>query len=131
MERDRIQITLGNLYIGKSKINLISLNEVVPNDELVKIWMCPYCPYNHTADKLLDKYLPHFRVSGNFTPPNTFTIHIENRPYTLWLTQTNPKIPLDLYRLKGCVWSSYYEEERKGYLWQITPNVDLPELLTH
>ena len=66
-------------------------------------------------------YLPDLIRNGKFDPyDDTFWVDKYFHDNNLYITGI-PKntVSLDPYRLKGCLWSSYYEDNYRGYLFQI------------
>lgn len=103
---------VGNLYIGKSNI-IINLNDkVVPKTCLVKDILRPT---GFTGN------MPDYGIKGNFNPvEGYFEVTLINPKHTLFITGIPKVEPLDFFRIQRVFFSSYYEDEKRGYLFQIT-----------
>lgn len=102
-----------SLYIGKSKLNL--RNWEGPLDQYLTLGRV----FDETGFN--DPYLPDLIKNGKFDPyDDTFWVDKCFHDNNLYITGI-PKntVSLDPYRLKGCLWSSYYEDNYRGYLFQI------------
>lgn len=64
--------------------------------------------------------LPDYGNIGIFTGDN-FIITPLNATDWFLVTGIPKKEILDNFRLEGVIWSSYYEDDRRGYLFQIIP----------
>lgn len=85
---------------------------------------------NHGSDTLLgsvakettfrNPMLPDLVISGKFLSNKGLFVTNENQEHYLYITGV-PKDTkcLDYFRLKGCIWSSYYQDDHRGYLFQI------------
>ena len=115
-----------NQYIGKSKINFVSLSSNVDFTINSKSLI------GEIANRLFipggEKVIPDYFISGIFFPGErpTFRINFDldkigpKNNDILYITGVPKNTPsLDRFRLQGKKWSSYYEDEHGGYLFQI------------
>lgn len=102
-----------NLYIGKSKLIFEANDCIIPDTSTIEEIFCP------------TKYegnLPDYGIYGSlwhYKDTNTFEINWVNPDHKLFITGIPKGTALDNYRLKDTIWSSYYEDEYRGYLFQI------------
>lgn len=112
-----------NLFIGKSKLEFIDKNtQLLPDVEVFEdIMENNYFPKGG--------YSPDIQVNGIFHDhSNTFVLSsdILGPLHCLYITGIPKNTPnLDFFRLKGSIWSSYHENNHRGYLFQILP-ITLP-----
>lgn len=100
-----------DVYIGKSQLGIWVNEKRVPKETLVKDIALP---------TLLGNKLPDYGIIGNFTQWE-FEVNSGGN-YKLFITGIPKKTyDLDLYRLKRRLWSSYYEDDKRGYLFQVLP----------
>lgn len=126
-----------NQYIGKSKLNLVvsSLGFPINNKSLI----------GEIANRLFipggEKVIPDYFLSGVFFPGvkyPTFKVNFdldkigpENNDI-LYITGVPKDSPsLNNFRLQGKKWSSYYEDEHGGYLFQILPYDQPLKFISH
>lgn len=111
-----------DLYIGKSKLKFNFEGHTIRPKTPVGLLGVPY--------HKLDKYptYPDYIIHGNFDGNNTFNINMSENCHRLLITGI-PKWAktLDWYRVNGTIWSSYYEDNYRGYLFQI---LDMKEKVT-
>lgn len=101
-----------DVYIGKSHLEIWVNDKQMPKETLVKDILLP---------TLLGNKLPDFGTIGTFYPVWKFDVNPKGN-HKLFITGIPKKTyDLDSYRLKGRLWSSYYEDDRRGYLFQILP----------
>ena len=93
---------------------------------LLGIWVYGIRVHKETLVKdialptLLGNKLPDYGTIGNFTQWE-FEVNPGGN-HKLFITGIPKKTyDLDLYRLKGRLWSSYYEDDKRGYLFQVLP----------
>lgn len=109
------KFSVGQLYIGKSKLNLTRDNYSLAKDKLIK----------HTFEEVqvTGKPYPDFYIDGFFFPKenNRFEIH-KSGPHRLLVTG----IPLSVFKVNDFInkdpkpiWRSYYQDQKRGYLFQI------------
>ena len=87
-----------DLYIGKSKLNIRFQNQIIEPETIVDSLGVPY--------PKLKEYptFPDYVVIGNFDGKDIFNKGAKT---------------LDWYRVKEAIWSSYYEDNYRGYLFQV------------
>lgn len=110
-----------DVYIGKSQLGIWVNGKRVPKETLVKDIALP---------TLLGNKLPDYGTIGTLCnimgfgiPDNSFIFEVDPKgDHKLFITGIPKKTyDLDLYRLKGRLWSSYYEDDKRGYLFQVLP----------
>lgn len=113
-------------YIGKSKlifkVKTANLEFPIKGESLIgQIANILFIPGS-------DKKLPDYFMSGNFfsgdQPSFMINFNLENMGFKyediLYITGIPKNIPsLDPFRLQNKKWSSYYEDDHGGYLFQI------------
>lgn len=102
-----------DLYIGKSKMDFIANGKALESTVVFDNILLP----TGYSEKLK---LPDYGNIGIFTEDNFIVTPLHS---THWFLVTGiPKNEiLDNFRLEGVIWSSYYEDSRRGYLFQILP----------
>ena len=114
-----------NTYIGKGKLAIIKDNLFVDGTTKIGDIAYPVVILDNDIDNLKwpDYYLMGFYINPTEEDPaNIFQIvepWIECTHY-LYITGI-PKSAksLEPFRLQDCIWSSYYEDNRHGFLFQI------------
>lgn len=118
-----------NQYVGKSKMDFTFYGSVVEGTTLVEDIGIMFAdnfgkPFNNIYPFLPDYYIP-----GRMIDPSTMDIGDLSPGETsfLFITGIPKRKSLDPYRLKDVVWSSFYEDTYRGYLFQLinTPTVEL------
>lgn len=114
-----------DLYIGKSKL-LIQVNDKTVEDTTLigKILL----PTGYQGN------MPDYGTMGSLWIHNnqgTFEITWKRPDHKLYVTGIPKGAILDNFRLQGSVWSSYYEDDIRGYLFQIIPIDVEPKLIIH
>lgn len=106
-----------NQYIGKSKLKFIYYDNILADDSKFDAIGYPLIvpgPYHH---------YPDWVVFGYFDPEKlTFKrVGLEKRKKeSLYITGIPKGVPsIDPWRLDNVIWSSYYEDDYRGYLFQI------------
>lgn len=111
-----------DLYIGKSKLSFnangralsptVTIQDVMDSVELKK-----------------DRY-PDFRTIGVFYPTTKiFIISPIWANVQIFVTGIPKGEILDNFRLENTLWSSYYEDSYRGYLFQVLPINQEPKLI--
>lgn len=111
-------------YVTKSKLTLKYTSkggnyEIEPDVEIGNVAQRLYMPG-------CDKHLPDFYIRGTFNPKNrSFELTYDQLgffPHALYITGVpSGHLDLDDFKLRDNIWSSYYEDEKGGYLFQILP----------
>lgn len=117
-----------NLYIGKSKL-IFEANHVT-------------LPDTHTIGKLFfptkwEGSLPDYGTMGtlweelpNIKNKPIFEITPFNPEHKIYVTGIPKGAILDNFRIKDTLWSSYYEDNIRGYLFQVVPyDTVIPKLM--
>ena len=116
---------LKNQYIGKSKLTFTKNGEALSNLTLIGEIGKTFADFEGKQISLLDSRLPDCFIQGHFSSDdNSMEVNPSEYINTQRLYITGiPKDALDLepYRLKGVIWSSYYEDNYRGYLFQMVP----------
>lgn len=111
-------------YVTKSKLTLKYISkggnyEIESDVEIGNVAQRLYMPG-------CDKHLPDFYIRGTFNyRKRTFELTYDQLgffPHALYITGVPAgHLDLDDFKLRDCIWSSYYEDEKGGYLFQILP----------
>lgn len=115
-----------DLYIGKSKLDIRFNGQILEPETVVDFIGVPYPKTPKTQDY---PTLPDFMVIGTFDNIKTFDMRTGYNTHYLLITGI-PKgtKTLDWYRVKKAIWSSYYEDSYRGYLFQIQDATEKLEL---
>lgn len=113
-----------NLYIGKSKLTFeVNGHEISDTNTIGDILFITGWEGN----------LPDYGTMGNLWihgNQGTFEITFKNPDHKIYVTGIPKGAILDNFRLKETVWSSYYEDNQRGYLFQIVPyDTVIPNLI--
>lgn len=117
-----------NTYIGKSKIPIVKDGRWLGAEEKIGdiSYPCVFLDKNKDTLTWPDYYLMGFYESGTEDDPLHFFQCL--KPWKkilhhLYITGIPKGVKsLEPYRLEGCIWSSYYEDDLHGYLFQILPS---------
>ncbi|MCM1438764.1 MAG: hypothetical protein NC131_06085 [Roseburia sp.] len=110
-----------NQYVGKSKVDFTFKGSLIDGTTLVKQIGILFAdnfgePFNNQSSFLPDYYIPGKVV-------DLCTMEIGEIPAGetsfLFITGIPKRRALDNYKLKDVVWSSYYEDAYRGYLFQL------------
>lgn len=118
-----------NQYVGKSKIDFTFQGSLIDGTTLVKQIGIMFAdnlgePFNNQCSFLPDYYIPGKVV-------DICTMEIGEMPLGetsfLFITGIPKRKDLSNYKLKGVVWSSYYEDAYRGYFFQLvkTTHIEL------
>ena len=118
---------VNNLYIGKSKLKFYMLTTVRAELKSTNIFEKIT---NKDFRKSPNKYLPDVLVEGEYSTDELgnglFRVLFGEQPskpntHRLYVTGIPKNTPnLDFFRIKETIWTSYYEDSHRGYLFQIT-----------
>lgn len=113
-----------NLYIGKSKLIFEANDCIIPDvTEIGEIFFITGWDGN----------LPDYGTIGNlwvYNNQGTFEITFKRPDHKIFVTGIPKGAILDNFRLKETIWSSYYEDNQRGYLFQIVPyDTVIPNLI--
>ena len=101
--------SLKTLYIGKSKLAFDDFGANTTIGKLAK------------DTNLIGKTLPDLCITGKLIGNKSLFSTNTIPEHTLYITGVPLKAKsLDPYRLENCIWSSYYQDGYRGYLFQIT-----------
>lgn len=115
-----------DLYIGKSKLTF-EANDKILSDTLTIGDLFQETGYENPK-------MPDYGAYGSlffYTGKSKWVFEITPKSdHLLFVTGIPKKDTLDNYRLKDAVWSSYYEDDYRGYLFQIIVNMEVePKLI--
>jgi len=99
-----------DLYIGKSKLSFFSNQREIPSTTLVQDVLQPT---GFTGN------MPDYVTYGNYRD-GKFEITPMMPKHQLYITGIPKGAILDNFRIQRVYWSSYYEDDIRGYLFQIT-----------
>lgn len=113
-----------DLYIGKSKLIFKANDCIIPDVTTIGKLFCP---------TMYEGNLPDYGIYGSLwhhMDTNTFEVDWLKPEHKLFVTGIPKGEILDPFRLRDITWSSYYEDERRGYLFQIIDWDLEPKLIT-
>lgn len=99
-----------DLYIGKSKLTIECNQREIPQTALIQDVLQPT---GFTGN------MPDYCTLGNFKE-DKFEITPVMPKHRLFVTGIPKGAILDNFRIRRTYWSSYYEDDIRGYLFQIT-----------
>lgn len=120
-----------NQYIGKSKIDFTFNGKLMDGKNLIGDIALPLM-VNDMPLTMMDTHYPDYFIIGDITDISTMELVPKDDKYSHILFITGiPKSAkrLDDYKLKNIIWSSYYEDNYRGYLFQIVKGDAHIELL--
>ena len=113
---------LNNLYIGKSRMLFQANGKLLPKDTLIGS-VFKRTIYNNYR-------LPLLGIFGTYYPNlGLFDLDLKNPHHRIYITPVGVNNPLDYFRLINSKWSSFWEDQGTGYLFQITNFNEEPKLL--
>lgn len=115
-----------NTYIGKSHLNIVRNKMYVEPTEKIGDIAYPCTYYNDDGQN--SKNFPDYYIMGFYNPGteddpvNFFQVlkpwnRILHHLYITGIPKNAQS--LEPFRLEGCIWSSYYEDDLHGFLFQI------------
>lgn len=107
-----------DLYIGKSKLVIGFNQKEIPQTTLVQ---------DVLQNTGFTGNMPDYGTCGNFKD-GRFEITPMMPKHYLFITGVPKGAILDNFRIQRTYWSSYYEDEVRGYLFQITDS-SIPRLI--
>ena len=114
-----------DLYIGKSKLTFKVNDKIIPDTHTIG-------QFFFRAAMIPIKNSPDYGTFGNFwihDNQGTFEITLFHPEHKIYVTGVPKGEVLDNFRLEDTVWSSYYEDDMRGYLFQIIPSNVKPKLI--
>lgn len=110
-----------NQYIGKSKIDFTFQGSIIDGTTLIKDIGIMFAdnkgePFNHICSFLPDYYIPGKVV--DICTMDIGDLSIGETSF-LFITGIPKRKSLDSYYLKDAIWSSFYEDDYRGYLFQL------------
>ena len=111
-----------NQYVGKAKIDFTINGRSLDGKNLIGDIGIPFIDSNGIPFTNLDYHLPDYYILGDVSDISTMELIPQDIRKTKVLYITGiPKeaARLDSYQLKGVLWSSYYEDKYRGYLFQM------------
>lgn len=123
-----------NTYIGKSQLGIMNQRDILEGTTKIGDISYPCIILDKNRDTLTwpDYYLMGwFEPASDADPANFFHIlkpwnKIIHHLYITGIPKDAPS--LEPYRLENCLWSSYYEDDFHGYLFQILRSNELLKL---
>lgn len=121
-EKELLTISVGNLYIGKSKLSFIKNGNYLPSSTLVKDVLVK----SSSGDQPYTMTTPEYYVDGLFDTIEDNFFFLDGTPaHRLYISA----IPLSVEDVNDYkivfptpIWTSYYEDSVRGYLFQIIKN---------
>jgi hypothetical protein len=107
-----------DLYIGKSKLTIECNQKEIPQTTLVQ---------DILQNTGFTGNMPDYGTYGNFKD-GKFEITPMMPKHCLFITGVPKGAILDNFRVRRTYWSSYYEDDVRGYLFQITDE-SIPRLI--
>ena len=118
-----------NQYVGKSKVDFTFYGFIVEGTTLVEDIGIMFANNFGKLFNNIYPFLPDYYIPGRMIDPSTMDIGDLSPGETsfLFITGIPKRKNLDPYRLKDVIWSSFYEDAYRGYLFQLinTPTVEL------
>lgn len=111
-----------NQYVGKAKIDFTINGRSLDGKNLIGDIGIPFMDSQGIPFTNLDYHLPDYYILGDVSDISTMELIPKDIRKTKVLYITGiPKeaTRLESYRLKGVLWSSYYEDKYRGYLFQM------------
>lgn len=116
-------------YIGKSKIAIIKEGKVVNPNTIIGELAYPNLPdfqqERRAYPNIPDYYLRGLYIKPTEDDPGEFFQMVkpfEKCTHYMYVTGIPKEVPsLKHFKLRDCIWSSYYEDDYHGYLFQICP----------
>lgn len=107
-----------DLYIGKSKLTIECNQKEIPQTTLIQ---------DVLQNTGFTGNMPDYGTYGNFKD-GKFEITPIMPKHCLFITGVPKGAILDNFRVRRTYWSSYYEDDVRGYLFQITDE-SIPRLI--
>lgn len=118
-----------NQYVGKSKIDFTFQGSLIDGTTLVKQIGIMFADNNGELYSNDCQFLPDYYIPGKVVDLCTIDIGSLEPGETsfLFITGIPKRKDLTDYRLRDVIWSSYYEDAYRGYLFQLirSPKVEL------
>ena len=110
-----------NQYVGKSKIDFTFQGSLIDGTTLVKQIGILFADSNGEPFINECQFLPDYYIPGKVVDLCTMDIgEISSRETSfLFITGIPKRKDLDDYRLKDVIWSSFYEDAYRGYIFQL------------
>ena len=110
-----------NQYVGKSKIDFTFNGSVIDGTTLVKDIGILFADKNGEPFNNGCSFLPDYYIPGKVVDLCTMDIgELSSRETSfLFITGIPKRKDLDDYRIKEVIWSSYYEDAYRGYIFQL------------
>lgn len=111
-----------NQYVGKAKIDFTINGRSLDGKNLIGDIGIPFIDSHGIPFTNMDYHMPDYYILGDVSDISTMELIPKDIGKTKVLYITGiPKeaTRLDSYQLKGVLWSSYYEDKYRGYLFQM------------
>ena len=122
---------VGNQYVGKAKIDFMFNDKLVDCKSLIKDIGIPFQDNDGIPFTNLDPNFPDYFILGEVSDISTMKLDPVDLGKTkiLYITGIPKQAPsLDEFKLNNTLWSSYYEDGYRGYLFQLISINSLVEL---
>lgn len=121
---------VGNQYVGKAKIDFTVDGKIIDGKNLIGD-IGVLLEVNDKPLVNLDPYFPDYFITGQVSDISTMELNPKDLRKTkiLYITGIPKQAPnIEDYFLKNVIWSSYYEDNYRGYLFQMVNQDSLVEL---
>ena len=110
-----------NQYIGKSKIDFTFQGSIIDGTTLIKDIGIRFADNKGEPFNNICSFLPDYYIPGKVVDICTMDIGDLSIGETsfLFITGIPKRKSLDSYYLKDAIWSSFYEDNYRGYLFQL------------
>lgn len=122
---------VGNQYIGKAKIDFTFNSKIIDGKNLIGDIGFSFQDGEGKPFSNLDSHFPDYFIMGQVSDISTMELCPLDLRKTkiLYITGIHKLAPnLEDYELKNVLWSSYYEDNYRGYLFQMVSSNSLVEL---
>lgn len=121
-----------NQYVGKSKIDFTFGGRSLDGKNLIGDIGIPFTDSRGIPFTTLEPYMPDYYILGDVSDISTMELIPQDirKTKVLYITGISKEATrLDDYKLKGVLWSSYYEDQYRGYLFQMVSSSTQVELM--
>lgn len=111
-----------NQYVGKSKLDFTLNGNLIDPKMIIGDIGLPLVTPQGCPLVDIDRYFPDYFITGTVSDISTLELipNDMDKAKVLLITGIPKNAPsLDKYRMKEVTWSSYYEDDYRGYLFQI------------
>lgn len=115
---------VGNQYIGKSKLTFTRKGETLSKETLIGELANIFKDWQGIPMAIQNEKAPNYFIEGHFSSDtNSWELEPEESLDTqrLYITGIPKDLDLEEFKIGDALWSSYYEDNYRGYLFQIAP----------